>query len=176
MSRAGLDIHHPFIGLACKSCFTLITDHDHLLSKAFRGHAGKGALFSLVFNVSLDPPCILLMNTGAYTIQEFACSTCRSYLGWKIIRAHEEPEKWKEGKCVLELELLVARGETVAGRHQLRKYRSSLAVAGESGHRRAFSDDSQGARERPLGPRPRGLPSNTNRMEYRKSMIYVGQG
>jgi hypothetical protein len=41
-------------------------------------------------------------------MQEITCSQCSTYLGWKIIRAHEHPERWKEGHCLLELECLKA--------------------------------------------------------------------
>ncbi|KAH9948046.1 hypothetical protein B0H21DRAFT_821390 [Amylocystis lapponica] len=92
--------------LACKSCHTFIASRSCLLSNSFRGHAGKAALFTDASNILLDPPCMLLMDTGAHTIQEFCCKTCQSYLGWKIIHAHERTEKWKEGRCLLELELL----------------------------------------------------------------------
>ena len=46
------------------------------------------------------------MATGAHTMQEITCGTCREYLGWKIIRAHEKSESWKDGNCLLELENL----------------------------------------------------------------------
>ncbi|KAH9930460.1 uncharacterized protein BXZ73DRAFT_47596 [Epithele typhae] len=74
--------------------------------QAYRGHAGKGVLLSEVRNVSLDPPSIQLMDSGAYTIQEFICKTCDAYLGWKFARAHDSPERWKEGHFVLELDLV----------------------------------------------------------------------
>jgi hypothetical protein len=46
------------------------------------------------------------MTSGAYTIQEIICVGCDSYLGWKMIQAHERAERWKEGKHILELEFL----------------------------------------------------------------------
>ena len=46
------------------------------------------------------------MDSGAYTIQEFICKTCDAYLGWKFARAHDGPERWKEGHFVLELDLV----------------------------------------------------------------------
>lgn len=46
------------------------------------------------------------MATGAHTMQEITCGTCCEYLGWKIIRAHEKSESWKDGNCLLELENL----------------------------------------------------------------------
>ncbi|KAI8971322.1 hypothetical protein BD414DRAFT_224764 [Trametes punicea] len=57
-------------------------------------------------NIVLDPPSILLMDSGAYTIQEFICQSCEAYLGWKFLRAHDGPERWKEGHFILELELV----------------------------------------------------------------------
>ncbi|KAI0784050.1 hypothetical protein C8Q75DRAFT_691981, partial [Abortiporus biennis] len=53
-------------------------------------------------NVTLAKPTILLMNTGAYTVQDFTCGSCTTALGWRIIKAHERTEKWKEGHYVLE--------------------------------------------------------------------------
>ncbi|KAI0366094.1 hypothetical protein BV20DRAFT_913228, partial [Pilatotrama ljubarskyi] len=69
----------------------------------FRGHAGKAALFMVATNIALDPPSILLMDSGAYTIQEFICRSCEAYLGWKFVRAHDGPERWKEGHYILEM-------------------------------------------------------------------------
>jgi len=57
-------------------------------------------------NVRYDRPSIQLMTSGAYTIQEVICLVCTSYLGWKMIRAHERSERWKEGKHILELEFV----------------------------------------------------------------------
>ncbi|KAI0674715.1 hypothetical protein C8Q78DRAFT_613684 [Trametes maxima] len=57
-------------------------------------------------NVILDPPSILLMDSGAYTISEYICRTCETYLGWKFVRALDGPERWKEGHFILELDLV----------------------------------------------------------------------
>jgi hypothetical protein len=46
-------------------------------------------------------------------MQEIICSSCSTYLGWKIIRAHEQSEKWKEGNCLLELENLYHNPDTL---------------------------------------------------------------
>lgn len=54
------------------------------------------------------------MTTGAHTMQEIFCGNCSVGLGWKIVRAHERTEKWKEGKWLLELEnLWLARSSDV---------------------------------------------------------------
>ncbi|RPD52138.1 hypothetical protein L227DRAFT_537246, partial [Lentinus tigrinus ALCF2SS1-6] len=54
-------------------------------------------------NIALDPPSILLMDSGMYTIQEFICKNCEVYLGWKFVRAHDGLERCKEGHFILEL-------------------------------------------------------------------------
>ena len=50
------------------------------------------------------------MASGAYTIRLLSCQRCRAYLGWEIVRAHEETERWKEGRALLELECLRQSG------------------------------------------------------------------
>jgi len=92
--------------LACKQCGALICSLKSLVSSSYRGFAGKAALTAEATNVRYDRPSIQLMTSGAYTIQEIMCSGCSSYLGWKMIHAHERTERWKEGKHILELEFL----------------------------------------------------------------------
>jgi len=100
--------------LICKKCGTCISSYNVLLplssippgSRAFRGFSGKASLFTETYNVTLAKPGVQLMATGAHTMQEITCGTCCEYLGWKIIRAHEKSESWKDGNCLLELENL----------------------------------------------------------------------
>jgi len=92
--------------LACKQCKALICSSGSLVSSSYRGFAGKAALAVDVTNVRYDRPSIQLMTSGAYTIQEIVCLGCSSYLGWKMIHAHERTERWKEGKHILELEFI----------------------------------------------------------------------
>lgn len=94
-------------------------------SRSFKGFSGKASLFTETYavhahvhrllsqfpsfpryNVKLSRPGVQLMATGAHTMQEITCSSCSVYLGWKILRAHERSEKWKEGTSLLELENL----------------------------------------------------------------------
>jgi len=51
------------------------------------------------------------MATGAHTMQEITCGTCTLYLGWKIVRAHEKSESWKDGHYLLELENLIVQSD-----------------------------------------------------------------
>ncbi|KIM40115.1 hypothetical protein M413DRAFT_446269 [Hebeloma cylindrosporum] len=100
--------------LVCKGCGTCITSHNVLLpassippdSRSFKGFSGKASLFTETYNVVLAKPGVQLMATGAHTMQEITCATCSTYLGWKIVRAHEASESWKDGHSLLELEKL----------------------------------------------------------------------
>lgn len=54
------------------------------------------------------------MATGAHTMSEINCGGCNTYLGWRIVRAHEPTERWKEGHFLLELEHLYAQADYIA--------------------------------------------------------------
>ncbi|KAJ3724521.1 hypothetical protein EV361DRAFT_624892 [Lentinula raphanica] len=103
--------------LACKRCMTTITSISLLLpleaippeSRAFRGFSGKASLFTEIRNVALSKARVRLMATGAHTMQELTCTKCSAYLGWKIVKAFEDSERWKEGHFLMELENLCAR-------------------------------------------------------------------
>jgi hypothetical protein len=103
--------------LACKQCMTAITSISSLLpleaippeSRAFRGFSGKASLFTETCNVILSTPRVHLMATGAHTMQELTCSKCSTYLGWKINKASDQSERWKEGHFLMELENLCVR-------------------------------------------------------------------
>ncbi|KAJ8076471.1 hypothetical protein PM082_000894 [Marasmius tenuissimus] len=102
--------------LSCKHCRCKVTSISFLLpleaippnSRAFRGFSGKASLFTEIHHVRLSTPKVRLMATGAHTMQEITCLSCSSYLGWKINRAHDRSEQWKEGHYLLELENLFA--------------------------------------------------------------------
>ncbi|TFK46624.1 yippee-domain-containing protein [Heliocybe sulcata] len=109
MTSNGTPVVKPRRPIQCKSCHAHITDMDFLLSRSFTGFIGKAALFSTTSSsraLVLSPPATRLMYTGAHTIQELACARCGAYLGWKILRAHEWSEKWKDGRFLLELAAL----------------------------------------------------------------------
>ena len=53
-------------------------------------------------NISLGPKEDRQLITGLHTVADVYCSDCGVELGWKYIKAYEETQKYKEGKCVLE--------------------------------------------------------------------------
>jgi len=42
------------------------------------------------------------MTTGRHVVRDLFCVCCKSLLGWKYDIAYEQPEKYKEGKIILE--------------------------------------------------------------------------
>ncbi|GLE04662.1 hypothetical protein PINS_up013641 [Pythium insidiosum] len=44
-----------------------------------------------------------MLMTGLHVVVDVYCNTCWNHLGWKYEEAHEEKEKYKIGKIVLEL-------------------------------------------------------------------------
>ncbi|KAF9811499.1 hypothetical protein IEO21_06583 [Rhodonia placenta] len=107
MSGAHPDTSDDRTMLACKACRASIVSRSSVITEdGFRGYHGKAALVTDAPNTSPAAPSIMLMDTGAHTIAELACASCAAYLGWRVLRAHELSEKWKEGRCILELALL----------------------------------------------------------------------
>lgn len=46
------------------------------------------------------------MTTGRHIVRDICCRQCKEVVGWKYDRAYEATEKYKEGKYILEQELL----------------------------------------------------------------------
>ncbi|KAJ7770218.1 hypothetical protein DFH07DRAFT_269308 [Mycena maculata] len=97
--------------LSCRQCHTCITSSNAVFppsdipseSRSFRGFSGKASLFTETYNVKLAPATVQLMATGAHSLSEITCSNCTAYLGYKIVRAFEKSERWKESAFLLEL-------------------------------------------------------------------------
>lgn len=72
----------------------------------FRGQHGKAYLFDSVVNVLQGEPAERNMTTGRHIVRDIACKQCNETVGWKYDKAFETSEKYKEGKYILEAELL----------------------------------------------------------------------
>ncbi len=46
------------------------------------------------------------MTTGRHVVRDIKCRSCNRTVGWKYDKAFEATEKYKEGKYILEAELL----------------------------------------------------------------------
>ncbi len=72
----------------------------------FRGQHGKAYLFNNVVNIEAGEPSERSMTTGRHIVRDIACKQCKETVGWKYDKAYESSEKYKEGKFILEAELL----------------------------------------------------------------------
>ena len=73
----------------------------------FRGAHGKAYLFNTIVNVIEGEPVERSMTTGKHIVRDIFCQRCISTIvGWKYDKAFEPSEKYKEGKYILEAELL----------------------------------------------------------------------
>lgn len=72
----------------------------------FRGQHGKAFLFSNVVNIRAGEAMERNMTTGRHVVRDIMCRQCNETVGWKYDKAYEATEKYKEGKFILEAELL----------------------------------------------------------------------
>ena len=57
-------------------------------------------------NIEAGEPSERNMTTGRHVVRDITCRTCGEVVGWKYDKAYESSEKYKEGKFILEAELL----------------------------------------------------------------------
>ena len=72
----------------------------------FRGQHGKAYLFNAVVNIAQGEATERNMTTGRHIVRDITCRQCKETVGWKYDKAYEQTEKYKEGKFILEAELL----------------------------------------------------------------------
>ncbi|EAW23951.1 Yippee zinc-binding protein, putative [Aspergillus udagawae] len=90
----------------CKKCKTHLADYNDIISRNFRGQHGKAYLFNTVVNVTHSEAVERNMTTGRHIVRDIFCRQCAELVGWKYDKAYEASEKYKEGKFILEEELL----------------------------------------------------------------------
>ncbi|XP_045154464.1 protein yippee-like 1 [Echinops telfairi] len=88
---------------SCLHCRAHLAKHDELISKCFQGCQGSAYLFSFVVNVSCGPAEERVLITGLHAVSDIYCENCKTTLGWKYEHAFESSQKYKEGKCIIEL-------------------------------------------------------------------------
>ncbi|XP_066395127.1 putative yippee-like protein Os10g0369500 [Miscanthus floridulus] len=94
----------------CKYCRVHSASPDAILSKDFRGRHGRAYLFDSVVNVSLGPNEDRYLMTGLHTVNDIYCSSCQQLLGWRYEKAYNEDQKYKEGKYILEKNMMLKEG------------------------------------------------------------------
>ncbi|KAJ7572108.1 Yippee/Mis18, partial [Mycena floridula] len=91
----------------CSTCKTHLTTIHAMISRAFNGQHGRAYLFDGVVNVIEGEPNDRPMTTGQHIVRDIYCRKCETTLGWKYVKAYETSQKYKEGKYMLERNLLV---------------------------------------------------------------------
>ncbi|KAK4714719.1 hypothetical protein R3W88_020626 [Solanum pinnatisectum] len=71
-------------------------------SKALHCSSGRAYLFNKVVNITFGQTEERTMLSGMHTVMDIFCCRCGQILGWKYEKSHEESQKYKEGKFVLE--------------------------------------------------------------------------
>ncbi|KAL5721084.1 hypothetical protein ACHQM5_013690 [Ranunculus cassubicifolius] len=87
---------------SCKHCHADLALTEDIVSKQFHSRHGKAYLFSKVVNVTVGEKEERMMITGWHTVGDIFCVGCGSLVGWKYFAAHENSQKYKEGKFILE--------------------------------------------------------------------------
>ncbi|TPX64148.1 hypothetical protein SpCBS45565_g06103 [Spizellomyces sp. 'palustris'] len=90
----------------CSECKTHLSTSEDILSKAFQGQHGKAYLFNHVVNVLEGQPEDRNMTTGLHTVKDIYCTYCQTVVGWVLEKAYEDSQKYKEGKYILERQLM----------------------------------------------------------------------
>lgn len=90
----------------CNKCKTHLAIGEHIVSRSFRGQHGKAFLFDKVVNVIPGETEERSMTTGRHIVRDIKCRQCQQNVGWTYDKAFEQSEKYKEGKFILEAELL----------------------------------------------------------------------
>lgn len=90
----------------CKACKAHLADYNDIVSRDFRGQHGKAFLFNSVVNIIQSEAVERSMTTGRHVVRDIACRQCKETVGWKYDKAYESGQKYKEGKYILEEELL----------------------------------------------------------------------
>ncbi|CAL5218434.1 g115 [Coccomyxa viridis] len=86
----------------CRLCGNHLASNLELISKSFHSRQGKAYLFNAVVNVLEGPKEERLMTTGLHEVADIHCKSCLQLCGWRYVMAHEENQKYKEGKFILE--------------------------------------------------------------------------
>jgi len=74
-------------------------------------------------NVTTGPQENRMLLTGLHVVADIYCRACENRLGWKYLSAFEETQKYKEGKYILEKEMIFSDEGLVPGAFRERDVR-----------------------------------------------------
>ncbi|KAJ2710869.1 protein yippee-like moh1 [Coemansia spiralis] len=103
-------MHQVFFGskgvYACRDCHTHIALRSKVESRQYTGQYGRAILFVDVVNVRKGDEDKRSMTTGVHIVRDIYCMKCNKYVGWTYVKAFEPDQRFKEGKFILERELI----------------------------------------------------------------------
>ncbi|WRT69723.1 uncharacterized protein IL334_006713 [Kwoniella shivajii] len=98
--------------LLCRQCGNHLAVSEGVMSKQFTGQHGRALLVQQVVNTYAGDAEDREMRTGRHTVRDVYCRVCHSTLGWKYDFAFELDQKYKEGKYILEREMITEKPES----------------------------------------------------------------
>ena len=100
-------LDHSSSIFVCAKCHTHFCDTNSVVSDQFRGAHGQAFLVNDgVVNIFFGDPDQRVLATGLHIVRDAYCGYCDTLVGWTYDYAHEEHERYKTGKYVLEKALI----------------------------------------------------------------------
>ncbi|WVQ78946.1 hypothetical protein IAT38_001038 [Cryptococcus sp. DSM 104549] len=97
--------------MTCRECGNHLAVSEAIMSRQFTGQHGRALLMHTVVNCYTGNAEIREMRTGKHSVRDVYCRVCHTTIGWKYDLAYEADQKYKEGKYILEKEMIVEREE-----------------------------------------------------------------
>ena len=90
----------------CASCGAHLCSTEAIVSRQFHGRHGRAFLVSSCANSYFAPADQKMLMTGLHVVRDVFCVRCDHILGWTYDHAHDEGERYKVGKYVLEMAMV----------------------------------------------------------------------
>ncbi|KAI8637269.1 yippee-like protein [Parasitella parasitica] len=87
---------------SCNSCHCHLIDQNSIISRKFQGRNGPAYLVDAISNIIVGTREERMLRTGIHTVADIICNQCHIKIGWKYLRALDEPQKYKEGRYIVE--------------------------------------------------------------------------
>lgn len=116
----------------CRDCGNHLAVGESVLSKQFHGQHGRALLVHHAVNVYCGEADEREMRTGKHTVRDVFCRVCHTVLGWKYDFAYEADQKYKEGRYILEREMITERPDSKRDTSRIRIEEVPLTEKGRS--------------------------------------------
>lgn len=94
------------VGFGCAFCSTHLCLESDVISKHFHGKHGSAFLVNRCENCYFGPQEQKELMTGTHIVRDVFCSFCDRNIGWCYDFAHDEKERYKVHRFVLERVLI----------------------------------------------------------------------